>query len=262
MFEVESEAYDFGISFKQAYRRVMERRENPVKRDPDPNPEFGGSPPSEEPAYGDSTSADRDFESEWSEFDEEFESLFEQIFGIPPSGGHRRQPGPATHQDPASRRVKTLYRSVVRRLHPDVQSEMSSQKLEWWHQAQSAYEKDDAEQLEMILTLCEIEDSGTTSQASVSLLTRITNQFRSTLRSIKREISRFKRDPAWNFSIHPNPERLSSKIESNLRSELFQAQCVLSSVEAQIAEWARVPNSRKTRMRRQPIAPTHPEFPF
>jgi hypothetical protein len=51
---------------------------------------------------------------------------------------------------------------------------MTAQKTEWWHQAQAAYEAGDAEQLEVILTLCEIGESGTTAHTSASLLQRIT----------------------------------------------------------------------------------------
>ena len=86
----------------------------------------------------------------------------------------------------AAKRLKELYRAVVRRLHPDSQQEMTAQKTEWWHQAQAAYEAGDAEQLEVILTLCQIGDSGTTAHTSASLLQRITAQLKSSLREIKR----------------------------------------------------------------------------
>jgi hypothetical protein len=52
---------------------------------------------------------------------------------------------------------------ALRRLHPDTQREMTAQKSEWWHQAQAAYEAGDLEQLEVILTLCEIGDSASIS---------------------------------------------------------------------------------------------------
>ena len=78
---------------------------------------------------------------------------------------------------------------MVRRLHPDTQREMTAQKTEWWHQAQAAYEAGDLEQLEVILTLCEIGDSGTTAHTSASLLQRITAKLKSSLREIKRQIA-------------------------------------------------------------------------
>jgi hypothetical protein len=63
---------------------------------------------------------------------------------------------------------------VVHRLHPDIQRDMTAQKTEWWHQAQAAYEAGDVKQMEVILTLCEIGDSGTTAHTSASLWQRIT----------------------------------------------------------------------------------------
>jgi hypothetical protein len=110
---------------------------------------------------------------------EEFMNEFFRKFG--PGARPQDNHGPRTGQHTestasahASTRLKELYRSVVRRLHPDSQREMTAQKTEWWHQAQMAYEAGDVEQLEVILTLCEIGDSGTTANTSASLLQRIT----------------------------------------------------------------------------------------
>ena len=107
----------------------------------------------------------------------------------------------------AGARVRTgsrhSYRALVRRLHPDSQREMTAQKTEWWHQAQAAYEAGDAEQLEVILTLCEIGDTGTTAHTSASLLQRITAQLKNSLREIKRQLAELRREPAWNFSAGP-----------------------------------------------------------
>ena len=86
---------------------------------------------------------------------------------------------------------------------------MTVQKTEWWHQAQTAYAAGDVEQLEVILTLCEIGDSGTTAHTSASLLQRITAQLKNSLREIKRQITGQRRDPAWNFSRRTDHEALA-----------------------------------------------------
>ena len=87
-------------------------------------------------------------------------------------------------------------------MHPDTQLEMTAQKLEWWHQAQAAYEAGDLEQLEVILTLCEIGDSGTTAHTSASLLQRITAKLKSSLREIKRQINaKQKQSPVSALSV-------------------------------------------------------------
>lgn len=263
IFEVESEAYCHGISYKQAYRRVMERRENPPGPSSEESREFEESRPADEPEEGGSdTQFSDEFDTAWNEMDEAFESFFEEMFGFSPSDRDRPKPDSSSRPDPTKARVKNLYRAIVRRLHPDVQSKMSDQKLEWWHQTQEAYENNDADHLEMILTLCEIEESGTATHASVSVLTRITKQFRSTLRSIKREISSFRRDPAWNFSQHTNIDRLHYKIRRELETELHDERENLKFIERRIALWATVPPSKKFPARRKPPVQEHPEFTF
>ena len=102
------------------------------------------------------------------------EGFFKELFGEfgpgeRPRDQRTRRAGPSTESGgPAHQvaRLKELYRAVVRRLHPDRQREMTVQKTEWWHQAQAAYEAGDVEQLEVILTLCEIGESGTTAHTS------------------------------------------------------------------------------------------------
>ena len=84
--------------------------------------------------------------------------------------GHSTDPDPKPNR---AARLKDLYRALVRRLHPDSQVEMTPQKTEWWHQAQAAYQIGDPDELELILTLCEIGDTGTTAHTSASMLQRV-----------------------------------------------------------------------------------------
>src|ERR1019366_1675929 len=122
----------------------------------------------------------------------------------------------------AAKRLKELYRAVVRRLHPDSQREMMAQKTEWWHQAQAAFEAGDAEQLEVILTLCEIGESGTTAHTSASLLQRITAQLKSSLREIKRQITQRRCEPAWNFSGRTDHAVMADQVRRELTGELMR----------------------------------------
>jgi len=127
---------------------------------------------------------------------------------------------------------------VVRRLHPDTQS-LTPQRKEWWHQAQTAYENGDVEQLQVILSFCEIEDHGTTARTSVSLLMRITRQIKSSLRTLKSQLAEYRRDPAWNFSRLPDPGPLAERTERMLRAELLELRRALVAMESQLAMWAR-----------------------
>lgn len=263
IYEVEYESYYQGISCREAYLRVMERRKNPPEPCSENNKEFDESPYSDgfEP-FESNTDFDEESEAEWNEAHKNFNSLFEEMFGFSPTDGDQPRSNSLSTPEPAMIRVKNLYRAIVRRLHPDVQSEMSSQKLEWWHQAQEAYGNQDGEQLEMILTLCEIQDSGATTHASVSVLTRITKQFRSTLRSIKRDISNFRQDPAWSFSQKSSTDRLHKRIRADLDDELFDLREFLAAIDSKIAQWVKAPAPRKRSTRRKPPVSQHQEFIF
>lgn len=160
-----------------------------------------------------------------------------------------------------SKRLKELYRAVVRRLHPDAHREMTAQKTEWWHQAQAAYEAGDAEQLEVILTLCEIGESGTTASTSASLLQRITAQLKSSLREIKRQLTQWRREPAWDFSNRTDHGVLADQVRRELTSELMAMRRRWQETQGMIAKWKSAAEKLKpTRRRKTP--PPSPEFQF
>src|ERR1035437_7655792 len=143
IFQVENEAMFSGCSDASAYQRVMELRENPEP--PRPWPPGGGEPSGEWDPFGARPESGNDDEEDPME---EFMNEFFRKFG--PDAQPQDNHGPRAGQHPesaaparTSARLKELYRSVVRRLHPDIQREMTVQKTEWWHQAQAAYEAGD-----------------------------------------------------------------------------------------------------------------------
>jgi hypothetical protein len=255
VFLVENEVMFGGGSYARAYQRVMELRDNPEpppsggrdgKRD-----SFGAQPESE--------NFDEDDPME------EFMNEFFRQFG--PGADPRAHPGSRAEQSAespapvhASKRLKELYRAVVRRLHPDRQREMTAQKTEWWHQAQAAYEADDAEQLEVILTLCEIGESGTTALTSASLLQRITAQLKSSLREIKRQITQRRREPAWNFSGRTDHAVMADRVRRELTGELNAMRRQWRETQELIAKWKLAAERIKPRRRKSP--PANPEFQF
>ena len=175
-----------------------------------------------------------------------------------PRAGQHRRVGRAGAR---SKRLKELYRAVVRRLHPDSQREMTAQKTEWWHQAQAAYEAGDAEQLEVILTLCEIGESGTTAHTSASLLQRITAQLKSSLREIKRQITERRRDPAWNFSSRTDHAALADQMRRELMGDLMAMRRRWLETQEMIAKWKAAAERLKPPRRRK-AQPGSPEFRF
>lgn len=260
IFLVENEALFGGSSYARAYQRVAEVRDNPEPPPPPPGGEQDGKrhPFDAGPDWGNPDGPD-----------DPLKAIFEEMFGeLGPDerpweepgrqAGHPTEPGAPVH---ASKRLKELYRAVVRRLHPDSQREMTAQKTEWWHQAQAAYETGDAEQLEVILTLCEISERGTTAHTSASLLQRITAQLKSSLREIKRQITQRRREPAWNFSARTDHSVMADRVGRELRGELMMMKQRWMDTQELIAKWKAAAEKLKPSRRRKTRSP-EPEVPF
>jgi hypothetical protein len=235
VFQVQNEVMFEGGSYARAYKRVMELRENP---EPPPlRPAGSGEPDRERNPFGS--------RPESGSFDgkDPLEEFFNEVFGeFGPGESPRGKRAPLFGHHPeaspcACSRLKELYRSLVRRLHPDTQQEMTTQKSEWWHQVQAAYEAGDVEQLEVILTLCEIGDSGTTAHTSASLLQRTTATLKSSLREIKRQIAGRRKDPAWNFSRRSDRDVMAVQMHRRLMADLEDMREQWRQTQEMIAGW-------------------------
>ena len=249
---VEDEAMLGGIPLAKAYQRVMAMRDAPEEPPPHrseadetaggrPHPD-GGGPEAAGPSRAEELA--REF----------FEKLLGEMDDARGGGGGPlgRRPVPGVTAEAAAR-LKELYRAVVRRLHPDTQAEMTAQKTEWWHQAQAAYDAGDADQLEVILTFCEIRESGTTAHTSAGLLLRIIAQTKRGLREVKRQISRLHADPAWDFSRRKDKEAFASMLERRLTEDLRVIRAAADELADMIDRWkAQLERSNRPRRRKGP----------
>ncbi len=212
ILEIEFEALSSGASHARAYARVKQRREDPESGEANDDP-FGPRP---------------DFDDKGG-----FEESFNEGFaGYSPWEQEKEKP-----KTPPGSRLKELYRALVRRLHPDGQEDYTSQKEEWWHKVQEAYESGNEEEMELILSLCEIEETGTTEKTSLSLLQRITKQLKRSLLQIKRQLTVFRRDPAWNFSARRDRESLAVELRCKLEAQLRTLRQEQEEMEQLLRYW-------------------------
>lgn len=255
VFLVETEVMMGGGSYVRAYQRVIHRRDHPEAYQSGPAHDGPGGPRS---PFG-SGAAPEEPENENDPLDEFFNDLFGKLG--PDDGAQDSQdgwpgllPGNPSAEIQATR-LKELYRAVVRRLHPDGQRTVTAQQTEWWHQAQAAYEARNADRLELILTLCEIEDHGTTDHTSASLLQRITEQSKRSLRELKRQLSDLRCDVAWNFSRRTDHEAMAVLMRHDLTAAIRSTKARLKELEETLAEWKAKaerfsqPRSRKARQK-------------
>ncbi len=232
--EVQQEFYYGNYrSIHNAYKKVMRRRNAPDEIS------------AEEKAAAEAEEAElrRDFEEIFNEAAQEF---WEKM-GVNPE--EPAAPRKGTKPRPASR-LKELYRRLVRLLHPDKGARRTPREIEWWHQTQAAYQSQNVEQLELILTLIEIEQRGSTD-ASVSVLAQLTLEFKKSLKALKRQLSGFKQDVAWNFSQLVDFSGLMRRTRIQLESERDHILWLLQKYERQIATWqtATATPAKRTRTR-------------
>ncbi len=262
---VEDEVMFNGVSYARAYQRVT--APPPEQPDPPPPPP-GGAGHGERDGQRNPFGNPFDEDADWDDPHNPFNAFFEKLFGEGGPGGRPGAPGQSPFgadapPPPTAQRLKELYRTLVRLLHPDSQREMTPQKTEWWHQAQAAYEAGDVAQLEVILTLCEIGASGTTAHTSASPLQRITAQLKSSLRELKRQLTQHRREPAWNFSTRPDRNVLADQVRRQLTADLTLMRQRSQEMQRLIAEWkAAAERLKPERKRKRKMRPSEPEFLF
>lgn len=252
---VEDEAMLCGIPLAKAYQRVVAMRDAAEEppRHPDADETAGGRPHPE--GNGPEAAGPSEAEDLEREFFERLLGEMDDELGGGPLG---RRPVPGATAEAAAR-LKELYRAVVRRLHPDTQAEMNAQKTEWWHQAQAAYQAGDADQLEVILTFCEIRESGTTAHASAGLLLRIIAQTKRGLREVRGQISRLHADPAWDFSRRKDKEAYAFMLGRRLAEDLRLMRADADALADMIDRWkAKLGRSDRSRRRKGPPKKTGP----
>jgi hypothetical protein len=230
--EVQQEFF-FGdyTSIYQAFERVQRRRAQSGEE------EF-------EEGENQERSESRDPRDPLDEFEESFRKVVEEMLEQREAAAEearenkRRSPSRPESASQQNRRlrIKDLYRTLVRRLHPDHAANLTAQHVDWWHQTQHAYENDNLEQLELILTLTEIETGGA-KHATISILKRIILQFRQTLRSLKADLKKFRQDPAWNFSLLKDHDGLFERTSEQMEREKTRVLWMTEKYEKQILGW-------------------------
>ncbi len=217
-------------SINKAYKNVMHRREHPEERE-------------EEVRQAEEEEAEfrKEFEEAFKKTEDEFWKHFKgdsDEFNPPPRKAEAKKGG----------RLKDLYRNLVRLLHPDKGAKRSKKEIEWWHQTQDAYQTGNVEQLELILTLVEMENRGS-KDATVSVLAQLTSEFKKSLKALKRKISVLKKELAWNFSLLPDCSSLFVRVRNELQADRDRMLWLLQKYEQQIRTWETAPASAPKRAR-------------
>jgi hypothetical protein len=150
-------------------------------------------------------------------------------------------------------RLKNLYRTLARKLHPDVNVELDHKRKDLWHQVQAAYDAKDIERLETLSAMSELFDDNARSVESVWSLKSLYEELRSGLRHLQRQINRCNKDIAWSFEKTKKQskklEGLHKKMASLLKADKGELLDHIEQGERQIERWKNPPSPRKPRSR-------------
>jgi hypothetical protein len=192
--------------------------------------------------------------------DEDIDDLFqheydeEDLYGRseqPPSPEKRSGREPESVEDP---QLKSIYRQLVRKLHPDANSDLSDRAKGQWFEVQDAYQWKDLERLKGLLTELSLDsESSNQSGPSVSLgeLIALRQGVEKRIKKVNSKIRNFKKDPAWDFSsVVNNPYRL--EILRNLAGDEIEEEIEFLEAEALplaelVARWTKPIKPRRKR---------------
>lgn len=116
-------------------------------------------------------------------------------------------------------RLKELYRSLVRRLHPDMNGAHSPRERELWDRLQAAYHARDLDEMEAIAGRLEVAHRGAAG-LSIQLLRRMTADLRSALRGLRSQLSKHRKQDAWNFRAKTKKAKDLAKFEKHRKHVL------------------------------------------
>jgi hypothetical protein len=184
LYQLQYEHEKTGDSPKVCYERVMDRKEHPEKYEDDDR---------EEDAWHERDRRAKGFDpsDDGAEPGEDMDWDFDDPFG--PSARQRDE------SDGGRPVVKSLFRELCRRLHPDVAGSMTRDQEETWHQVQAAYQSGDDVRLELLLSHCDGMEGRKPKQNTVWNIIALTRQIRHALRTLRYTIRRARHHPAWGF---------------------------------------------------------------
>lgn len=148
---------------------------------------------------------------------------------------------------PEANEIKQVYRSLARRLHPDMNPILSEREKELWHDAQQAYSDGDLYALETIWSVLESHDKEGSffnfeKITSLSRLKSLLKDLQKKLRATQKLLRDAKKTPSWDFSnILANPVRLKQirrEVDREFREATTALKIELENYEKQIETWS------------------------
>lgn len=213
------------------YKELMQRKKDGTLhayKPPEPEPEvddddiFGDDDEWDEAfdeVFGKGSKGGKGAGDDWDE--EEARRFFDDMFGGGPGSGADEYSSPLGSQAKPSgdARLKTCYRSLAKRLHPDHSELEESIREKRWHEIQDAYHQGDLEALLRVEAICDMDATGLTLKLGLARLRDLAAYHKSHLIPLRNALQAAKRDIAFGFAAKGASRTLEREAAQELRFE-------------------------------------------
>jgi hypothetical protein len=138
-------------------------------------------------------------------------------------------------------RVKELYRKLVRRLHPDLRADGSTDVSALWHEVQEAYAASDIARMEILLALGNIQSNRLDDETTLFQMRSVLAELDRSWRALEKSLLEAQEEDAWNFALCGPNEDLRVRVERQLKSELGARTRRRDLLLKTVADWAQGP---------------------
>ncbi len=145
----------------------------------------------------------------------------------------------------ADARVRELYRSLVRRLHPDLRADGNAAVSGLWHEVQEAYAAGDVARMELLLALSDLESSRLGEQTSLYQMRAVLAELERAIWALEKSVQEAEGEDAWNFARRGPDAELQARVGRQLRSDLAARSLRLDILKRALADWARGPKANR-----------------
>lgn len=148
-------------------------------------------------------------------------------------------------------RLKSRYRQLVRKLHPDYCKDRTAHIDNLWHEVQRAYQSKDLDRLDMLLAISSINEGDFNADFSVSQILDVQKEYKDQLKAIRSKIRQAKKELSWGFSKLKSTAHIGKIIDKQLTSTYLEEKSNLDHFQMLLRHWSTPPqtkNSKKSRM--------------
>ncbi len=133
--------------------------------------------------------------------------------------------------------MKTLYRRLVRQLHPDARADGTTDVSMLWHDAQEAYAAGDVARMELLPALSYLRANDLAQGTSLSELQLVQEELERSVSALADSVRVARQEDAWDFARQgPSPE-LRREIERQLKFDLAKRTRHLELLQRTLRDW-------------------------